>query len=110
MVQTIKNMIHSRLDGLEISKDKWVEILPSVLKKYNHTSHSTTGMKPNGAKRKYNHFDVWLAINSKATYRRNYKPVKVCDKVRTYVKPKKYEERKCFGVVERCIYNNTHQR
>ena len=29
-----------------------------------------------------------LSINSKATYNRNYKPIKVGDKVRTYVKPK----------------------
>ena len=30
MVQTIKNMIHARLDGLEINKEKWVELLPSI--------------------------------------------------------------------------------
>ena len=29
MVQTIKNMIHTRLNGLEINK-KWVDMLPSV--------------------------------------------------------------------------------
>ena len=62
MVQTIKNMIHQRLEGLEISKEKWVDILPSVLNKYNNTSHSTTGMKPNEAKRKDTHFDVWVNI------------------------------------------------
>ena len=50
MVQTIKDMIHQRLEGLEISKDKWVDILPSVVNKSTHTSHSTTGMKPNEAK------------------------------------------------------------
>ena len=27
-------------------------------------------------------------ITSKATYNRKYKPIKVCDQVRTYVKPK----------------------
>ena len=32
MVQTIKNMIHARLEGLDISKETWVDILPSVLK------------------------------------------------------------------------------
>ena len=50
MVQTIKNMIHIRLEGLEINKEKWVDILPSVLKKYNNTEHSTINMKPNEAK------------------------------------------------------------
>ena len=38
-------------------------------------------------KQKDNHFDVWLNINSKATYNRTYKPIKVGDKVITYVKP-----------------------
>ena len=32
MVQTIKHMIHQRLEGLDISKEKWIDILPSVLK------------------------------------------------------------------------------
>ena len=30
---------------------------------------------------------MWLNINSKASYNRKYKPKKVGDKVRTYVKP-----------------------
>ena len=33
MVQTIKHMIHARLEGLEQSKEKWFDMLPSVLKK-----------------------------------------------------------------------------
>ena len=94
IVQTISNMIHSRLDGLEISKEKWVEILPSVLKEYNNTSHSTTGMKPNGAVKSSSCFDVWLDINSKATYNRKYQPIKAGDKVRTYVKPKSMKKGK----------------
>ena len=60
MVQTIKHMIHSRLDGLEIGKGKWVEFLPSILKKYDNTSHPTTVLKPNGAKRGDNHFGAWF--------------------------------------------------
>ena len=66
MVQTIKHMIHQRLEGLEISKEKWVDILPPVLKKYNNTSHSTTGIKPNDAVKPSNHFDVWFNIASKS--------------------------------------------
>ena len=49
MVQTIKNMIHTRLGGLEIDQQEWVSLLPSVLKKYNNTEHSTTGVSPNQA-------------------------------------------------------------
>ena len=87
VVQTIKNMIHQRLEGLEISKDKWVNILPSVLNKYNNTKHSTTGMKPNEANNKYNHFEIWLNMISKASYNRKYPPLKIGSQVRTYVKP-----------------------
>eukprot|EP00972_Heterocapsa_arctica_P062635 9236268-Heterocapsa_arctica.AAC.1 len=49
-IQTIKNMIHKRLDGLELNKEQWVEILPSVINKYNNTGQSTTGVKSNDAK------------------------------------------------------------
>ena len=87
MVQTIKHIIHQRLDGLDISEETWVDILPSVLKKYNHTKHSTTGLAPSETKHNDNHFDVWLNVHSKATYKRKYQPTKVCDQVRTYVKP-----------------------
>ena len=55
MVQTIKNMIHTRLGGLEIDKQKWVELLPSVLKKYNNTKNSTTGMSPHMARQSSHH-------------------------------------------------------
>ena len=88
MVQTIKHMIHQRLEGLEISKEKWVDILPSALNTYNNTSRPTTGMKPDDAVKSSNHFDVWLNIHSEATYNSKYMPIKVGDEVRTYVKPK----------------------
>ena len=88
MVQTIKNMIHIRLEGLEINKEKWVDILPSVLKKYNNTEHSTINMKPNEAKDKKNHFEVWLNIHNKSNFARKYPPLKVGDSVRVYIKKK----------------------
>ena len=62
MVQTITHMIHQRLEGLELSKDKWVDIMPSVLKQYTNTSHSTTEIKPHEANKQDNHFGVWLYI------------------------------------------------
>ena len=52
------------------------------------TKHSTTGMKPDGAKHKYNHFEVWLNINSKAAYNRKCHPLEIGSQVRTHVKPK----------------------
>ena len=88
VVQTIKKMIQQRLEGLEVSKGKWVDILPSILKNYNKTSHSTAGMKPNGTTKRDNHFDVWPNIKNEASYNRKYKPIKVGGRVRTHVKPK----------------------
>ena len=88
MVQTIKNMIHIRLEGLEINKEKWVDILPAVLKKYNNTVHSTINMSPNDAKDKKNHFEVWLNIYNNSNFARKYPPLKVGDSVRTYIKKK----------------------
>ena len=51
MVQTLKNAIHKRLEGLEVNKEKWVDMLPAVLKRYNNTEHSTINTAPNNAKR-----------------------------------------------------------
>ena len=50
MVQEIKNMIHIRLQGLEVEKEHWVNLLPAVLKKYNNRIHGTTKMSPNEAR------------------------------------------------------------
>ena len=32
-VQTIKNMIHARTEGLDLPVEKWVEMLPAILRK-----------------------------------------------------------------------------
>ena len=92
MVQTIKHMIHTRLEGLEVSKEKWIDMLPSVLKRYSSTTHSTTGLPPNEATNKSNHMVVWLNISNKATYNRKYPPLSAGQKVRTYVKPKSFKK------------------
>ena len=51
MIQTLKNMIHDRVEGLKLDKEKWVNVLPIVLKQYNNRKHSTTGVSPANAKR-----------------------------------------------------------
>ena len=92
MVQTIKNMIHTRLQGLEIDKQEWINLLPSILKKYNNTIHSTTGVTPNIAKEGNNNIEVWMNISNKATYNRKYPPLKVNDNVRTYIKKSHFQK------------------
>ena len=88
LIQTIKNMIHTRLGGLELNKEKWIDILPAVLKKYNNIKHSTIGMSPNQAKQGNDNVEVWLNIYNKATFARSYPPLKKSSEVRTYIKPK----------------------
>lgn len=92
MVQTLKNMIHTRLEGLDMTEEKWVDMLQPVLKKYNNTKHSTTKMTPHEAKKKDNHVEVWLNIRNKATFARKYPPLKVGDQVRTYIKPHTFKK------------------
>jgi hypothetical protein len=92
MVQTLKNMIHTRLEGLELDEEKWVDMLQPVLKKYNNTQHSTIGMSPNDAKKNDNHIQVWLNIKNKAIFSRKYPPLKVGDNVRTYIKPHTFKK------------------
>ena len=92
MVQTLKNMIHTRLEGLDMTEEKWVDMLKPVLNKYNKTKHSTTDMTPHDAKRKDNHIEVWLNIRNKATFARKYPPLKVGDRVRTYIKPHTFKK------------------
>ena len=62
-------------------------MLNPVLKKYNATKHSTTGVSSDDAKRKDNHIEVWLNIRNKATFARKHPPSKVGDSARAYIKP-----------------------
>jgi hypothetical protein len=104
-IQTVKNMIHKRLDGLELSKEQWVDMLPSIINKYNNTEHSTTGVKPNDAKKDENKVEVWLNIKNKAVYNRKYPNLIIGDKVRTYVKPKTFKKRLSINMVYHDIYD-----
>ncbi len=75
-----------------MSKEKWVDLLPSILKKYNNTKHSTTDISPNNAKQGNNNIEVWLNIYNKANFNRKYPPIKPFDLVRTYIKPKTFKK------------------
>jgi hypothetical protein len=92
MVQTLKQMIHTRLEGLDMTEEKWMDMLKPVMKKYNATKHSNTGVSPNHAKKKDNHIEVCLDIRNKATFAKKYPPAKVGDSVRTYIKPHTFKK------------------
>ena len=64
-VQTIKNMIHTRIEGLDLPVEKWVEMLPAILKQFNNKKHYTTGLIPNEAKRDDNTLNLWSSIKNK---------------------------------------------
>lgn len=91
-VQEIKNMIHARLDGLDLNKEKWIDMLEPVLKKYNNRVHGTTGLSPKDARKEENSIQVYLNIRNHAEYKRKYPKLSVGDSVRTYVKPHTFKK------------------
>ena len=92
MIQEIKNMIHIRLQGLEIEHEEWVKLLPAVLNKYNNRVHGATKMTPVEAKKDKHSLEVLLNISMKAQYNRIYEPLKMDDSARTYVKPGSFKK------------------
>ena len=91
-VQEIKNMIRTRLEGLDLSKEKWIDMLGPVLKTYNSRVHGTTGMSPNDARKDSNSIQVYLNRRKHAQYKRSYPKLSVGDLVRTYIKPHTFKK------------------
>ena len=91
-VQEIKNMIHTRLEGLEKSRETWTEILPAVLKKYNNRIHGTTELSPIDARKPENQIEVFMNIRQKAQFKRRYPKLSKDDQVRTYIKPHTFKK------------------
>ena len=87
MVQTVKNMVNDQRRGLDIPEQRWIDILPRILKKYNNQEHSTIKMTPNNAVRTDHQIDVYFNIKQKAQFMRRYPPLNVGDDVRKYIKP-----------------------
>jgi hypothetical protein len=106
-IQTLKNIIHARIQGLDEEHETWLKYLQSALKKYNSTPHSTTSVSPNEAKREDNHMKVWLNIKSKATFKRKYPPLRVGDRVRTYIKPNIYTKKSYMPKWSNKVYTIT---
>ena len=85
-VGTFKSMIARRITGLDLDKEQWIDLLPSVLHQYNRQVHSTTGFTPIKAQLADNRLKVWYNIKHKAKFNRVYEPIEVGDTVRTYIK------------------------
>ena len=91
-VQEIKNMIFARLEGLEIDKQNWTDVLPAVLKKYNNRIHGTIEMSPIDARKPDNQIQVYMNIRQKAQFKRKYPKLNLSDQVRTYIKPHTFKK------------------
>jgi len=86
MVKTIKDMLHARIQGLDLEKERWIDLLPKVVNQYNGQEHRTIGMSPNEALKPENRMRVWLSIKKHSVFTRTYEPLKIGDSVRTFVK------------------------
>ena len=85
-------MIHKRLEALDLPREKWIDVLPSVLKKYNSRIHGTTGLSPIDARKDINSMQVYLNSRQKAKFKRKYPPIRLGDSVRIYIKPHTFKK------------------
>ena len=86
VIKTFKDMLAARITGLDLDKEKWIDLLPKVLDQYNKQVHSTIKMTPKDAQLAVNREKVLSNIRKKASFNRVYEPIKVGDTVRTYIK------------------------
>ena len=84
-IRTIKNMIYDRIRN---TSNKWEEMLPLVINKYNNTIHSSHEMTPLEAHDDRNILNVSIKHHLKANYFRKYPNIKVGDEVKIYQKGK----------------------
>ena len=78
--RTLKENIQTRLDAMDLSRDKWTSQLEAVVNKYNNTVHSTIKMSPNDARREGNKLTASFNIWAQSKKDRIYPELKVGDK------------------------------
>ena len=73
-VGTFKSMIAKRVTGLDLDKERWIDLLTSVLHQYNRQVQSTTGFTPKDAQLAENRLKLLHNIKQKAKFaRRRYR-------------------------------------
>ena len=80
--RTLKDNIQTRLDAMDLSRDKWTSQLEAVVNKYNNTVHSTIKMSPNDARKEGNKLTASFNIWAQSKKDRVYPELKVGDEVR----------------------------
>ena len=86
-IKTIKDLIHTRIVGLKLEHERWIDLLPKVVQLYNEKHvHSTISMTPRQAKDPSNRLQVYLNIRKKAQFNKSYPILHENDSVRTAIK------------------------
>ena len=77
--RTLKEKIQTRLDAMDLSRDKWTSQLEAVVNKYNNTVHSTIKMSPSDARKEGNKLTASFNIWAQSKKDRVYPELKVGD-------------------------------
>ena len=89
VIQTLKNMLMTRVEASKMKTEQWTEFLPALVKKYNSTPHSSTSLSPNEGHTPENRSTVLVNIRKKAQWNRSYPKLEVGSLVRTRVTKQK---------------------
>lgn len=88
-IKTIKDLIHTRIIGLKLEHERWIDLLPKVVKLYNEKHiHSTINMEPIKALDPSNKLQVFLNIRQKSQFNKSYPNLRDGDLVRVAIKKK----------------------
>ena len=72
-IKTIKDLIHTRIIGLKLEHERWIDLLPKVVKLYNEKHiHSTINKEPIKALDPNNKLQVFLNIRQKSQFNQSY--------------------------------------
>ena len=89
-IRTIKDMIYKRV---EHTKQKWTDVLYSVLLTYNvKNKHSITGMTPSEARKPGNLVDVGSHLELHRVHKRKYPTINIGDHVKLLKKKKQFDK------------------
>ena len=89
-IRTIKGMIYKRV---EHTKQKWTDVLYSVLLTYNVKNKSSiTGMTPSEARKPGNQVDVGSHLELHRVHKRKYPTINIGDHVKLLKKKKHFDK------------------
>ena len=84
--RTFKEKLQTRLDAMNLSRDKWLGQIKFIVDKYNNSKHRTIGMTPNQAKIPANELLVKFNINEHSRMDRKYPELLVGSNVRALLR------------------------